>query len=454
MATFASDAFGGTEGTELSAYDASWTRVLDNPGGAEIAGGRLRANALSNTAYYHSATPPSADYPVQATIYAATVVSNGNAGVVGRASSSANTFYYGRANGTSGWQLYKRVAGVTTQLGSSAAQTFSAGVSYSIKLLMTGSTIELYKLGEGTAAISVTDTAISAAGFAGVYFLAGTAPSDTTNFHIDDWSAGEVSAGQTLSPTKGSVSLSGKTLTIEQSITVSPAVGHVAVTGYAPTVAQSITVAPGVGHTVATGYAPTLDQPRTIAPAAGHVTATGYAPTVDQSAAQSLTPSTAHISLTGGQVTVSQPITVAPVAGRVEVTGQQPTVSQDASVSVFPATGHIAVSGNQPTVEQPVTLAPTVGHVLLSGSQPIVVQGVEVSPQTGRITLTGSAPSIDQARTISPIAGRVTISGKVPTITGYVAPDPAQISATIRLMTAVSARSEITPHVSARHRLN
>lgn len=191
MATFASDSFTGTEDTELSAYDASWIKVTGNTGNAEIASNRVRASGTTFTAYYYNATPPSADYPVQATIHTVTSVTNATAGVLGRVSSSANTFYQANANASSGWQLFKRVAGTATQLGSSVAQTYTAGQSYDVKLLMSGTTIELYKLGESTAAISVTDSAISAAGFAGLRFSSPTVPSDTSNFHIDDWSAGE-----------------------------------------------------------------------------------------------------------------------------------------------------------------------------------------------------------------------------------------------------------------------
>lgn len=191
MATFASDSFTGTEDTELSAYDASWIKVTGNTGNAEIASNRVRASGTTFTAYYYNATPPSADYPVQATIHTVTSVTNATAGVLGRVSSSANTFYQANAHATSGWQLFKRVAGTATQLGSSVAQTYTAGQSYDVKLSMSGTTIELYKLGESTAAISVTDSAISAAGFAGLRFSSPTVPSDTSNFHIDDWSAGE-----------------------------------------------------------------------------------------------------------------------------------------------------------------------------------------------------------------------------------------------------------------------
>lgn len=191
---FASDTFTGTEDTELSAYSASWTLMTGVTSEAQIANGRVRNSANSLSSYRHTATPASADYDVDASLYVANTTTNRRAGITGRAYSSANSYYLARLVTGTGWQLAKVVSGTFTQLGSSVAQSVAADTSYAVKLHMSGTTIELYKLGEGTAAVSVTDSAHSAAGFSGIYFNSGIA-ADTEAVHIDDWSATDAGGG-------------------------------------------------------------------------------------------------------------------------------------------------------------------------------------------------------------------------------------------------------------------
>lgn len=197
MTIFASDSFAGTEGTELSAYDAVWTKVTGVTGNAEIASERLRASSTTTPAYYHSGAPASADYAVSADLYfhesGATV--GPAAGVIGRCSTSANTHYMGRYAGNAGWQLFKIVAGTVTQLGVSVPEAVGAGSTKTCTLDMVGSTIRV--LSDGVEKISVTDTAITAAGKAGVRFFNSTTPGDALGFHIAAFSADDGSSGTT-----------------------------------------------------------------------------------------------------------------------------------------------------------------------------------------------------------------------------------------------------------------
>ena len=197
MAQFGSDSFGGTEGTELSAYNAAWTRHTSYSITAEIASGRVRVSSAGTPAYWHSGTPSSADYSVSADLFAKeTDGGTALAGVIGRVSTAANTLYHARYSGdtTDSWQLYKAVAGTFTQLGSSSAQSLTDETAYNIKLEMIGTAIKLYKEGSGTATISATDSAITAAGKAGIRMFHG-APSDTAGIHIDNFSADDVVGG-------------------------------------------------------------------------------------------------------------------------------------------------------------------------------------------------------------------------------------------------------------------
>lgn len=195
MAQFASDAFGGTENAELAAYNAAWTRHTSYSVNSEIASGRVRTSASGNSAYYHSGTPASADYSVNCDLYFhETDGGDSNASVMGRVSTSANTFYMARYVGSTSdrWELYKCVSGTFTLLGSSP-QSISAVTSNNIKLEMIGSAIKLYKQGSATALISVTDTSITAAGKSGIRMVSSNG--DTTGIHVDNYSADDVGGG-------------------------------------------------------------------------------------------------------------------------------------------------------------------------------------------------------------------------------------------------------------------
>ena len=197
--TFASYDFSGTG--ELSSADASFTKVTSYTVNAVITGAsRLRADASGNAVYRNTATPPSADYEVSADIYVNTTTDT-NAGVIARCSSSAATFYYARWRGTVGHQLFKFVSGTATQLGSTVATTYSDGTTAQIKLRVEGTTISLYKDGEPSPIISVTDSDITAAGFAGLYINNG---GYTTGPHLDHWAAAALGGGDTTAPTLSS----------------------------------------------------------------------------------------------------------------------------------------------------------------------------------------------------------------------------------------------------------
>lgn len=191
MAEFAADTFAGTEGTELSAYNAAWTRHANFSVNAEIASGRVRASATGVIVYWHSGSPASADYSVSADLFVKEPSTVGVFGVLGRVNTADSTFYIGQYEDNNDyWSLRKSVGGTITLLGSSAA-TLADETSYNDKLEMAGTAIKLYKEGEATPLISVTDSSITAAGKAGIRFAPNATPSDTTGIHLDNFSATE-----------------------------------------------------------------------------------------------------------------------------------------------------------------------------------------------------------------------------------------------------------------------
>ena len=196
MAQFASDAFTGTTGDLLTTYSANWTQHPNSATTAQIASGRVRVTAGGLASlYYHSGSPANADYSVLADIHELSDPTSADAGVVGRLSTSAATFYFARhakfpSPATDAWQLFKCVAGTFTQLGSNVTDAIATGTSAQVMLRMQGTSIALYKRGEATATISVTDSAITAAGKAGLRIFGDSpSPTDTTLYHLDNFLA-------------------------------------------------------------------------------------------------------------------------------------------------------------------------------------------------------------------------------------------------------------------------
>lgn len=235
MTQFASDGFTGTATTELNAYSSNWVQASYSGGPAQISSGnRARVNGVASGQYYHTAAPGTADYSVSADAFAASASGTHRVGIQGRMLTSVQTLYRARLVSTTGFELYKVVNGTATQLGSSVAQSLTANFAYNIKLRMSGSTIELYKLGEGTASISVTDSSVTAAGQAGLYFASATTVNDTSGLHLDNFSADTLTGG---SPGNAS----GDTVTETSSIIAGAATGAAAAAGQTLALTTSIT---------------------------------------------------------------------------------------------------------------------------------------------------------------------------------------------------------------------
>lgn len=180
------------------AYDSMtgslWQNVVDNAraGGSNwsphpISGGVFRI--FENRAYcefagviYHEATPPSADYAVQATYYLWT--DEGTEGIAGRISTAALSYYatyYANGNVV----LVKVVAGAISVL-ALAAVPWAAG-THTLRLEMVGAGLGVYW--DGDEVITTVDSSITAAGHAGIR---SGAPNDARKGkHIDTFLAAD-----------------------------------------------------------------------------------------------------------------------------------------------------------------------------------------------------------------------------------------------------------------------
>lgn len=194
---FVTDTFteGGTGTVSLNTHvgevGATWT---GHPH-ANYGGGPLtldvdvdRVYGTGTNASYTSGTPPSADYYVQANFCVQTVIAQSN-GIAGRMDTTADTMYLARLVDGVNWQLRKIVAGAATTLGSTSSTGVpSAGNCATGKLTMTGDQISFSVTGSGTVIGPITDSAITAAGRAGIRNN-GAVATATTGIHLDNFSA-------------------------------------------------------------------------------------------------------------------------------------------------------------------------------------------------------------------------------------------------------------------------
>lgn len=187
MPIITNDTFTATAGTLLENHTgetgAVWTKnpAFSTGSAAITAANRVRGNSNNATVYYASGVPSSADYDVEADLYVAS--SAGNAGIIGRQSTSAGTYYLFAYIAGSGWTLYTLVNGAN-QNSTVFAQTLTIGQTYHLRLSMRGSQITCYV--NGTQIIQITDTHV-AAGQPGLYFS--EQDTDSTGLHLDNLAA-------------------------------------------------------------------------------------------------------------------------------------------------------------------------------------------------------------------------------------------------------------------------
>lgn len=149
----------------------------------KIASNRAYCSTTDGGVLYASGTPGSADYRVGAYARCISSVANDSVGIAARVvnANPATQYFWRYRRDLGGFQLFKEVAGVFTQLGSTYADTFSAGSVRYMELGVVGTTITGYV--DGIARVSVTDSAIAAAGLVGT--RSAIVDSASTGIHFD-----------------------------------------------------------------------------------------------------------------------------------------------------------------------------------------------------------------------------------------------------------------------------
>lgn len=145
--------------------------------------------------YFASIVPSSPDYAVEADFYLHSAISQ-NVAVCARMDITDDTMYYGRLNNGTSWQLFRRVAGTSLQLGSdSTNQLPTAGNFKTGRLVVQGDKVSFY-VNDTLEIGPITDSSITAAGRAGVR-NAGAATA-TTGIHLDNLSVSLLNASAAL----------------------------------------------------------------------------------------------------------------------------------------------------------------------------------------------------------------------------------------------------------------
>ena len=377
MAQFASESFTGTEGAELAAHNASFTKCPSLTGAIEIASNRGRCTSTTSPGYYHSGAPASADYQVTADL---TKVSAAVSflGVIGRQSTSANTCYRCTVDPTvtstvGTLQLFKFVAGTATQLGSSTSVDYVTADTRQIKLEMVGSAIKAYWDGSGSPTISVTDTAISAAGKAGVRGFSSAAPSDSVGGHITNFSADDIVSGVTITGTPGDAVAAGTSATVNQARAVTGTTGNAAAAGITAQINQARTVTGSVGNAVSAGVTATVNRATSIAATPGNAVAAGVAATITAAGAVVITGTPGNAAAAGVSASINQARSVTGTAGNAVAAGVQATISTaGAGVTITATPGNAFASGPQAIIVRNVAIAAAVGNAVAAGRQATV----------------------------------------------------------------------------------
>ncbi len=192
-----SDSFTGTAGTTVTTRNgeigATWANPSGNSNMIISSENRIRRNSSGYSLVHTTATPPSADYSVEADLYYKGAFGSIAGGVVGRLNTSNTSFYLARWENDETWNIVKWSGGAPSWVGTTAVQpNLTVGETYRVRLEMSGSsttTLKLYV--NGVLLLTGTDSvgAFTASGKAGI--MAGEtgdlAQSDTTGIQFENF---------------------------------------------------------------------------------------------------------------------------------------------------------------------------------------------------------------------------------------------------------------------------
>lgn len=199
--------------------------------------------------------------------------------------------------------------------------------------------------------------------------------------------------------------------------TITPSVGSLILTGNQPSVLPGTVITPSVGALTLTGVEPTVRQDLYITPPVATITLTGLQPTVTLNAAVSITPNTGALTTAGAAPSLLHNIIRDPSVGSLTLSGLAPTVAQSPAPNIVPSVGALTLTGNAPTIGLGQTIYPATGSMTLTGVAPSMEYQLD-PPATAALTLTGVAPTvaISDTRTAAPATGAMSFAGVAPSV--------------------------------------
>ncbi len=190
--SFTTGAAGATLQSRAGEVGATWTKhAWSNKDVVMTDVGRIRKSGTGYSLYYASGVPSSANYAVEADLFVKTVAADDMAGLAGRISTSADTFYLVRYEVDNGeWSLLRVSAGSWTGLGT-YTQALSAGSTYKMRLSMDSTPTATVKVFiDGVQRITANENSITATGRGGVLLgddaITGANVSNTVGMHVDN----------------------------------------------------------------------------------------------------------------------------------------------------------------------------------------------------------------------------------------------------------------------------
>lgn len=172
---------------------ATWTKVTGAGDVRITAAGRGQPTSSSTCVYVMSPAPADADYTVSGGVYCAT--DTGQVYLVARQTGASTYYYAGYFKSLARWQISKIVNGTTTQIGTTTALAgLTVGQTYAVQLDVQGTSLTLRV--DGVVVAEATDSAITAAGAAGVRVAgSGTPSNESQQYQLASFSADDVVQG-------------------------------------------------------------------------------------------------------------------------------------------------------------------------------------------------------------------------------------------------------------------
>lgn len=186
MSTFVSDTFTDTNGVVLTAHNSdigmTWAGSV-----MTIQSNQVTFGTFGTAVCFSTRVPTSPDYSVQATIVFNGATRAASFGGVTARGSISSDYYRAMYDGDAEvWRLQKLASTVVTNLGSTFAMAYVQGASHTVKLTLTGTSLEVFI--DGVSRITATDSTHAGIGRAGIYLEdgAGTVSLRADNFLATD----------------------------------------------------------------------------------------------------------------------------------------------------------------------------------------------------------------------------------------------------------------------------